>query len=154
MLCAHVHRSAGYWPREAADAVTLDFEGRHRRRARITTDNGEDILIELEHAIPMADGDGLLLEDGRWIEVRAAPEQVLEIRHQDIKALLRMAWHLGNRHVPTDIRPDALRVRADHIAEEMLRGFHANLERVLTAFQPEGGAYSHYHFSDGGQSHG
>src|SRR5262245_63132594 len=74
---ASVHRPAGRWPHEAAASVlTLEFDGRRRRRIRLTTDDGEEILLDLAQTIAMADGDGLQLDDGRWLQVRAAPEPV------------------------------------------------------------------------------
>src|SRR5262245_28195782 len=140
------HRSAGHWPVEkTAGSLTLDFDSRHRRRIRLTADQGEDVLIDLPRAIAMADGDGLQLQDGRWLKVKAAAEDVLEIGHKDPHQLVRLAWHLGNRHLPTEIRHDSLRIRPDHVIEDMLRGFGATLVRRRAAFQPEGGAYSDHH---------
>ena len=141
------HRSAGHWPVEkAAGSLTLDFDSRHRRRLRLTGDQGEDVLLDLPKAIAMADGDGLQLEDGRWLMVQAAAEDVVEIRHRDTQQLARLAWHLGNRHLLTEIRHNFLRIRPDHVIEEMLRGFGADLILVRAPFQPEGGAYgSHGH---------
>ena len=71
MHCASIHRPAGKWPQEkAAGSVTLDFDARHRRRIRLTGDQGEDVLLDLPLAVAMADGDGLQLEDGRWLRVQ------------------------------------------------------------------------------------
>ena len=102
---------------------------------------GEEVLLDLPNAVAMADGDGLQLDDGRWLRIQAAAEPVVEIRHQDPMQLVRLAWHLGNRHLPTEIQNQVLRIRPDHVIEDMLRGFGADLARVQTAFQPEGGAY-------------
>jgi urease accessory protein len=104
----------------------------------------------------MAHGDGLQLEDGRWFKVQAAPELIIEVRHKDRGQLVRLAWHLGNRHLPTEIRDHVLRIRPDHVIEEMLRGFGAELTRAQGPFQPEGGAYSghgDHHDSDGREHH-
>ena len=145
---ASIHRPAGHWPQEdAVGSLTLDFDARHRRRIRLTSDQGEDVLLDLANTIAMADGDGLQMEDGRWLRVQAASESVVEVRHKDPIHLVRLAWHLGNRHLPTEIRSDALLIRPDHVIEEMLHGFGADLAKVQYAFQPEGGAY-------GGHSHG
>src|ERR1700741_4407674 len=77
---ASVHRLAGDWPTEkAAGSLTLDFDARHRRRFRLTGDQGEDVLLDLPQAVAMADGDGLHLEDGRWLKVRAAAELLVEV---------------------------------------------------------------------------
>ena len=147
MHCASIHRPAGHWPRESAvGAVTLDFDARHRRRIRLTTDQGEDVLLDLPKAIAMADGDGLQLGDGTWLRIRAATEVVVEIRHEAPAQLARLAWHLGNRHLATEIHGHVLRIRPDHVIEDMLRGFGADLVEVQAVFQPEGGAYgSHGH---------
>jgi urease accessory protein len=142
---AYAHRPAGQWPRDKeAGSLTLDFDERHRRRIRLTKDDGEDLLLDLPKAVAMADGDGLQLDDGRWVRIRAAIELVVEIRHTDLNQLVRLAWHLGNRHVPTEIRDQVLCIRPDHVIEEMLCGFGAKLIKVQVAFQPEGGAYGGY----------
>jgi len=143
---ASIYLPAGQWPQEkAAGSLTLDFDARHRRRFRLTADQGDDILLDLPQAIAMADGDGLQLDDGRWLKVQAAPEDLVEIRHEDPLELVRLAWHLGNRHLPTEIRDHVLLIRPDHVIEDMLRGFGAVLQTVQAAFQPEGGAYGHGH---------
>jgi urease accessory protein len=140
---ASVHRPAGDWPAEnAAGSLTLDFDARHRRRIRLTGDQGEDVLLDLPQAVAMADGDGLQLEDGRWLKVQAAAELIVEIKHKDPNQLARLAWHLGNRHLPTEIRDQVLRIRPDHVIEDMLLGFGADLAKVQVPFQPEGGAYA------------
>jgi urease accessory protein len=156
---ASLHRPAGHWPEEkAVGTLSLDFDARHRRRIRLTTDHGEDVLLDLPKTVAMADGDGLQLEDGRWLEVRAAAETIVEVRHKDPHQLVRLAWHLGNRHLPTEIRDKVLRIRPDHVIEDMLRGFGADLLKVEVPFQPEGGAYSgnrhhHHDHGDGGHHH-
>lgn len=140
---ASIHRPAGLWPNEkAAGSLTLDFEARHRRRIRLTADQGEEILLDLPQAVAMADGDGLQLDDGRWLKVQAAEELIVEVRHKDPHQLVRLAWHLGNRHLPTEIRNHVLRIRADHVIEDMLRRFGADIARLQAPFHPEGGAYS------------
>src|SRR5262244_196506 len=150
---ASTHRPAGHWPQEeAAGSLTLDFDSRHRRRIRLTADQGQDVLVDLPKAVAMADGDGLQLEDGSWLKVQAAAELIIEVRHIDPNQLVRLAWHLGNRHLPTEIRSQVLRIRPDHVIEDMLRRFGADLARVHASFQPEGGAYDgqghHDHHQD------
>ena len=152
---ASIHRTAGHWPKEnAAGTLTLDFDGRHRRRIRLTADQGENVLLDLPNAVAMADGDGLQLDDGRWLKIQAAPELVVEIRHQDFHQLVRLAWHLGNRHLPMEIRDQVLHIRPDHVIEDMLHRLGADLVKVQTPFQPEGAAYGdhghdHNHTHDG-----
>jgi urease accessory protein len=158
MHYASIHRPAGHWPKEKAEgSLTLDFDARHRRRIRLTTDQGEDVLLDLPKAVAMADGDSLQLEDGRLLTVQAAAELVVEVRHKDPNQLMRLAWHLGNRHLPAEIRNQVLRIRPDHVIEEMLHGFGADLVKAQAPFQPEGGAYSgharHHNHDDSGHHH-
>jgi len=157
MHYASVHRPAGHWPKEsAAGSLTLDFDARHRRRIRLTTDQGEDVLLDLPKAIAMADGDALQLEDGRLLKVKAAAELIVEVRHKEPNQLMRLAWHLGNRHLPTEIRDQVLRIRPDHVIEEMLHRAGAELLKLQAPFQPEGGAYrgdGHRHSNDHGGHH-
>jgi len=153
MRNASIHYPAGDWPKEkAAGTLTLDFDARHRRRIRLTTDHGENILLDLPKTVAMADGDGLQLDDGTWLAITAAQESLVEVRHKDHHQLRRLAWHLGNRHLPTEIRDGALRIRPDHVIEELLQGLGAALDHVRDAFQPEGGAYGATH-SHGHQHH-
>ena len=142
MHYASIHRPAGLWPKEkATGTVTLDFDARHRRRVLLTTDQGEDFLLHLPKAVAIADGDGLQLDDRRWLKVQAAAEPIVEVRHKDFECLMCLAWHLGNRHLPTEIRNEVLRIRPDEVVEDMLLGFGADLVKLRAPFQPEGGAY-------------
>jgi urease accessory protein len=139
---------AGEWPaRDAVGRVTLDFDERHRRRIRLVTDQGEAVLLDLARPVPLADGDGLGLEgDAGWVRVRAAEEDVLEVEASDPTHLARLAWHLGNRHLPVQIlEKGRLRLRYDHVIEEMLKGLDARCERKRRRFQPEAGAYARHH---------
>jgi urease accessory protein len=97
----------------------------------------------------------LQLDDGRLLKVRAAAEPVVEVKHKDPNQLMRLAWHLGNRHLPTEIRDQVLRIRPDHVIEEMLHHFGAELVKLQAPFQPEGGAYSdgHNHNHDHSEHH-
>jgi urease accessory protein len=150
---AVLHRRAGEWPQElAAGSITLDFDHRHRRRIRLISDQGDEVLLDLPAAIAMADRDGVQLDDGTWFIVRAAAEPSVDIAHPNPRQLLRLAWHLGNRHAPTEIRGDVLRIRPDHVIEEMLRGFGATLVKLHAVFQPEGGAYIDHHAVPHGSS--
>jgi urease accessory protein len=146
---ASIHRPAGLWPKEtAAGSLTLDFDARRRRRVLLTTDQGEDFLLHLPKAVAIADGDGLQLDDRRWLKVQAAAELIVEARHKDPDRLMCLAWHLGNRHLPTEIRNKALRIRPDEVIENMLLGLGADLVKLQAPFKPEGGAYDghgHHH---------
>ena len=149
MLRAIEHRPAAAWPAEkAVGSLTLDYENRHRRRIRLITDGGAEVLLDLSKAVAMAHGDGLRLEDGRWLSVKAAPEALIEVRSPDATRLARIAWHIGNRHFPAQILDGAIRIRPDHVMEAMVAGLGGVMMRIEAPFQPEGGAYA------GGQGHG
>lgn len=134
---------AGQWTGEPADALVLERDDRHRRRLVMRCVNKTVFLLNLPEAQVMKDGDALELEDGRLIVVRAKAERLLEITATDPQHLVRVAWHLGNRHLPTQILGDRLRIREDHVIEDMLVRLGAGVAHVADAFDPEGGAYGH-----------
>ena len=140
---------AGEWPAGGAlGSLTLGFADRSRRRGRLTTDGGEPVLLDLPQPAALADGDGLAFEDGGWVVVCAAPEDVLDVEAQDPCHLARLAWHLGNRHLPVEVLSDGwLRIAYDHVIEAMLAGLGARSARRRAPFQPEAGAYAgaHHH---------
>jgi urease accessory protein len=144
------------WTEAPADTVVLDFDDRHRRRMAMTCTRGLEFLLDLENAVALRGGDALVLEDGRLIEVVAAPEPLLEIRGSDPHHLVRVAWHLGNRHLPTQIMAKGLRIRRDHVIEAMVKGLGARVIEIEAPFDPEGGAYaggSHGHSAHDHSSH-
>ena len=138
------------WAEAAADTVVLDFDDRHRRRMAMMGTRGLEFLLDLENAVALRGGDALVLEDGRLIEVVAAPEPLVEIRGADPLHLVRIAWHLGNRHLPTQIVGKGLRIRRDHVIEAMVKGLGARVVEIEAPFDPEGGAYAaaHAHAED------
>src|ERR1700753_87822 len=136
------------WTEPPADTVVLDFDDRHRRRMAMTGTRGLEFLLDLEVAVALRGGDALVLEDGRLIEVVAAPEPLIEIRGSDPHHLIRVAWHLSNLHLPTQIMPRGLRIRRDHVIEAMVKGLGARLIEIEAPFDPEGGAYA-----EGGHEH-
>ena len=136
------------WTEAPADTVVLDFDDRHRRRMVMTGTRGLEFLLDLENAVALRGGDALVLEDGRLVEVVAAPEPLLEIRGRDPHQLIRLAWHLGNRHLPTQIAAKSLRIRRDHVIEAMVKGLGARVIEIEAPFDPEGGAYA-----DAGHAH-
>jgi urease accessory protein len=149
-------RPAGAWSGEPADSVVLDCDERYRRRIVMTGVRGLAFLLDLPEAVMLRGGDGLALEDGRIVEVVAAPEQLAEIRGADAAALARVAWHLGNRHLPTELLKKSLRIRRDPIIEDMARRLGASVVAIEAPFNPEGGAYvasapvpGHDHAHDG-----
>jgi urease accessory protein len=144
------------WTQAPADTVVLDFDDRHRRRMAMTGTRGFEFLLDLENAVALRGGDALVLDDGRLIEVVAAAEPLVEIRGADPHHLIRVAWHLGNRHLPTQIMPKGLRIRRDHVIEEMVRGLGARVTEIEAPFDPEGGAYAtggHGAHDDHGHDH-
>ena len=122
MLRANTVLPAGDWAGEPADSVVLEFDERHRRRVTMTGVGGLSFLLDLDEPVTLRSGDGVKLEDGRIVEVLAAPEALAEIRAADAAALTRLAWHLGNRHLPTELLRGKLRVRRDSVIEEMVKG--------------------------------
>ena len=112
-------RAADSWSGQPADRVVLDYDDRHRRRIAMQGKNGIAFLLDLPAPAGLRGGDALLLEDGRLVEVVAAPEALLEIRCADPRHLARIAWHIGNRHVPAQVLTDALRIRRDHVLAEL-----------------------------------
>jgi len=111
----------GHWPDEAAvDSVTLPYLDRHRRRIRLVADSGTPFLLDLPRAQHLAEGDGLEFDNGSYIRVRSAAEPVIEIAADSPGDLVRIAWHLGNRHLPLQALEGKLRIRADHVIAAMV----------------------------------
>ena len=145
LRASHVAR-AGQWPSGAArGTVTLGYDDRHRRRLRLTSDAGEAFLLDLPRAGVLEEGDGIALSDGTWLRVKAAPEALLEVTAASPALLLRLAWHLGNRHLPAQIDPHRILIRDDYVIAAMLEGLGARLARVEAPFTPERGAYAGEH---------
>jgi urease accessory protein len=156
---ANAVKTAATWSGNVADTVVLDYDDRHRRRATMKGTRGMSFLLDLPEAASLRNGDALVLDDGQLVEVVAAPELLFEVRGDDPHHLVRIAWHLGNRHVPTQILKKALRIRRDHVLNEMLRGLGARVVEIEAPFDPEGGAYTtptaqHRHEHDHGRAHG
>ncbi len=131
----------------AFDRVTLDYRDRFVRRRRLVTAGGVAVVVDLAETVSLEDGDGLVLDDGRIVAVEAAVEPLVEARAPG-GGLARLAWHVGNRHTPAEIREDCLLVQRDHVIEDMLRHLGAEVRAVDAPFRPEGGAYGH------GRTHG
>jgi urease accessory protein len=133
----------------ACDFVVLDAQDRHRRRVVFVGEHGATYLLDLARPAQLRDGDGLLLEDGSVVRVTGKAEALVEISAATMHDLARIAWHLGNRHTDVQIFGDTLRIRRDHVLEDMLRGLGASLSYVDAPFDPETGAYDHH-----GHGHG
>lgn len=151
MIRATKVEPAGAAQAQAEDRVLLDFDARYRRRTAMRSESGLEFLLDLERAQRLRHGDLLLLEDGRRIQVAAAPEDLVEIRSDAIGGLTRLAWHLGNRHLPVMLAPDHILIRRDHVIEDMVRGLGGTVAHVVAAFNPERGAYAggHVHAHEG-----
>lgn len=106
-------------------------------------ETGVEFLLDLPKAVPLSHGDGLVLEEGGIVAVVAAPERLIEVRAGADIDLVRIAWHLGNRHLPTQLLGDCLRIREDHVILEMLTKLGARTALIEAPFDPEGGAYGH-----------
>src|SRR5258705_7085210 len=164
MIRATQVRSHHHWIEPPADTVVLDFDDRHRRRMAMRGPGGLEFLLDLETTTVLRGGHALVLDDNRLIEVVAAPEPLIEIRGSDPQHLVRVAWHLGNRHLPTQITAKGLRIRRDHVIEAMVKGLGARVIEIEAPFDPEGGAYAgghahapesdpHHHAAQDGTSH-
>ena len=154
----------------ASDVLRLDHDLRSRRRMVFNTSNGASVLLDMPRAVHLQDGDGLALDDGSIVRVEAAPEAVIEIHAHELRTLIRIAWHLGNRHLPTQlldqIDPPRLRIRHDHVIADMVAGLGGHCEAIMAPFDPEGGAYAdgkpiptghgdlHHDHGDGHHHHG
>jgi urease accessory protein len=127
------------------DHVVLDAAERHRRRIVLTGEGGTSFLLDLPHATMLRDGDGLVLEDGSIVRVAGKREPLVEVAAENPSHLARLAWHIGNRHTDVQIVGHRLRIRRDHVLEELLRGLGAQLSLIEAPFDPERGAYSEQH---------
>jgi urease accessory protein len=132
--------------------LTLPFEQRQKSRLRATAENGEEVALVLPRGRVLRGGDRVAATDGREVEIVAAPEKLLHIESGE---LARVAYHLGNRHVPLQVGPGFLRIAEDHVLEEMARKLGARVSHVEAPFEPEAGAYGHQHdeMGHGGRIH-
>lgn len=145
-------RASHFIPASKADAsatdgltVTLTQDQRYRRRIALKADQGLDFLLDLPEAVLLRHGDELKLEDGRLVRVRAVPEDLLQVTAQSEHHMIRLAWHLGNRHLEAQIEETRILIRPDHVIAEMLEKLGAQISTVTEPFNPEGGAYGSGH---------
>jgi urease accessory protein len=134
----------------ANDRVVLDADDRLRRRIVLTTEKGMSLLLDFADPVMLRDGDGLVLDDGSIVRVVGKPEPLVEIAAVSAVDRLRIAWHIGNRHIEVQVVGDKLRIRRDHVVEAMLIGLGAHLTPIEAPFDPEQGAYAHPHDDDDG----
>ena len=138
-------KPAGGWDAaRAADFVVLDAQDRHRRRVVFVGEHGATYLLDLPRPAQLRDGDALVIEDGTLVRIAGKAEPLVEIAAADAHELARLAWHIGNRHIEVQIAGDRLRIRRDHVLEEMLRGLGATLTFVDAVFDLEHGAYAQH----------
>jgi len=142
---------AGTWDTSREiDSVLIDFDRRHRRRIVLHTAHGDELLLDLPQAMRLRDGDGLAVADG-VVRVCARREPLLEIHAHDADAMVRIAWHLGNRHLPVQLHGKRIRIRADHVIRDMVEGLGGHVDAIEAPFDPEPGAYAaapHHHHHD------
>jgi len=149
MLRAISHANAS--DAEPFGTIVLDSADRHVRRKKLTTSQGDEVMVDLPEAVLLADGDCLVLEDGRTIEIIAAREKLYDVRPGADVPLRHLAWHLGNRHLAAQIDEDRILIRRDHVIRTMLEGLGASVTDVIERFQPVHGAY-HNHGHDHGHA--
>lgn len=148
MLTVSAHLSAASITREPFAIITLEADERRLRRKSLRLPTGDHILVDFPATITLANGDALELPDGRLVGIQAAPEALYEITAKDATHLLRLAWHIGNRHLPAQLEEKRLLIRCDHVIREMLEGLGATVRDVEAPFSPEHGAYhGHSHAS-------
>jgi urease accessory protein len=148
-----VVRKAAVKADKVVETLTLDHEDRNRRRLALKGDGGLEILLDLDKPTALGDGDAVKLEDGRLVQIKAAAQNLLEIRAENPLRLMRVAWHIGNRHTPAEITADAIYIENDHVLAEMIRGQGCAMAEVQRPFQPERGAYDHDHANCDHPSH-
>ena len=132
---------AGAWTGDPADTVTLDYDGRHRRRIVLTGASGAQYLLDLAEATHLRDGDGLAIPGGGVVRVTARPEPLLEVTARTPAELLRLAWHIGNRHLAAQVFANRILIRRDHVIAHMLQHQGAQVREIESPFDPERGAY-------------
>ncbi|UCI07899.1 urease accessory protein UreE [Mesorhizobium sp. B1-1-8] len=140
------------------DKAILAHDERHLRRRAVETAGGDRVLVDLPEPVALNNGDRLVLEDGRQLEIVAAPEEVYDVRARDAVHLAELAWHIGNRHLAAAIEANRMLILRDRVIKVMLEGLGATVSEVLEPFTPVRGAYSgdhgHAHAHAGAHSHG
>lgn len=131
------------------DYLALPFDRRQKSRLRATLVSGDEVALMLERGTILRGGDCLRAEDGRIVQVLAAPQTVMDVTAATPQALMRAAYHLGNRHVPLQVGDGWLRLERDHVLKDMLLGLGASVSDLEAPFEPEAGAYGGVHHHDG-----
>ena len=157
MIRATAHAHADALPGAPYASVTLAHDERHLRRKLLTISTGDEVLVDFPSAVALADGDALVLDDGRLVAIRAAEEALYAVTARDQLHLAKLCWHLGNRHLPAEIREDRILIGRDHVIRDMLLGLGAAIEEIVAPFSPERGAYhghAHHHHEHGHHEQG
>ena len=136
---------AGFVTEKPWSNISLEAQERHLRRKLLSLPDGSEVLVDFEKPAKLEDGDCLVLEDGRLIQIAALPEDLLEVRARDATYLARLAWHIGNRHLEAQIEVNRILIRPDHVIAKMLEGQGATVTKIREPFSPEHGAYAHAH---------
>jgi urease accessory protein len=144
---------AGAWGGPPADRVVLDYDGRHRRRIVLIGVSGAEYLLDLAEATHLKGGDGLQLPGGGVVEVVARAEPLLEVRAPTPADLVRLGWHIGNRHLAAQVFADRILIRRDHVIAHMLEHQGAVVREIEAPFDPEGGAYHDHAAHEHGHGH-
>jgi urease accessory protein len=145
--------SADRHGRPVIDIVILDYAQRSAQKITVSGVKGGVFEIDLLQPARLRTDDILVLEDGSLVEVVAAPEPLIEARAADVAALSRLAWHLGDRHVPVQVLPNRIRARLDAAIEALLKSLGAKVAMIEAPFEPEGGAYASSHGHDHDHAH-
>jgi len=151
VVLAATHRHG----RPVIDTVILDYAQRSAQKITVTGVKGTSVKIEMDEPVRLRTDDLLVLDNGSLVEVVAAPEPLIEARVADVAALPRLAWHLGDRHVPVQVLANRIRAQRDPAIETLLKSLGAKLTMIEAPFEPEGGAYasSHGHAHDHAHDH-
>lgn len=134
------------------DSLTLAHDQRRLRRKLLALPGGGEVMLDFPEPVTLDHGDLLALEDGRFVGIRAADEAVYEIKGRDGAHLARLAWHIGNRHLPAQIEKNRILIGRDRIIRDMLLGLGATVTETVDHFSPEHGAYAHDHGHAGGHA--
>ena len=152
MRRATAHLPAEHGKTPIIDTITLAHDERRLRRKLLTGAKGTEVMVDFPATVTLDHNGALELEDGAFVSVLAAQEPLYEIRARDAGHLLRLAWHIGNRHTPAQLERDRILIKRDHVLKTMLEGLGANVANVTEPFFAEHGAYHSHAHGDGGHA--
>ncbi|MBB4051677.1 urease accessory protein [Devosia subaequoris] len=152
MLRATAHLPADHGKSPIIDTITLAHDERRLRRKLLTGAKGTEVMVDFPSTVTLDHNGALELESGELVCVLAAQEPLYEIRARDAGHLLRLAWHIGNRHTPAQLEPDRILIKRDHVLKTMLEGLGASVTNITEPFFAEHGAYHSHAHGDGGHA--